>query len=184
MAITKVDRNEWLKAGAQKFATKGLDGINVERLAKQLKCNKSSFYWHFQTKENFLHELIHYWFEHSTSPMVHELKKETDSKKRFRRFIQLSFEDKSRKDFMFHLRKIGERDHNVKQLLQQLNDERLSFMTLLIQDLGYTQEIAHKKAQILMLFYLGWYELNKSTLANTENEIADALLLINDFITF
>tara|TARA_R110001592_G_scaffold6901_2_gene38096 strand:- start:2083 stop:2637 length:555 start_codon:yes stop_codon:yes gene_type:complete len=184
MAITKVDRNEWLKAGAQKFATKGLDGINVERLAKHLKCNKSSFYWHFKTKDNFLNELIHYWFEHSTSPILQELNKETDSKKRFKSFIQLSFEDKSRKDFMFYLRTLGERDNNTKQLLQQLSDERLSFITLLIQDLGYSHEIAHKKAQILMLFYLGWYELNKSTSPNTENEIADALLLINDFINF
>lgn len=48
----------WIEGGYALFAQDGLDGIQVERLAKFVKLNKSGFYHYFGDRESFLEELM------------------------------------------------------------------------------------------------------------------------------
>lgn len=50
----------WIEGGYALFAQDGLDGIQVERLAKFVKLNKSGFYHYFGDRESFLEELMKY----------------------------------------------------------------------------------------------------------------------------
>ena len=48
----------WAAAGYELFAKEGLEGIQVERLARILQLNKSGFYHYFADLEGFCQELI------------------------------------------------------------------------------------------------------------------------------
>jgi AcrR family transcriptional regulator len=48
----------WIERGYANFATHGLEGIQVERIARELGLNKSSFYRYFGERELFLEELV------------------------------------------------------------------------------------------------------------------------------
>ncbi len=48
----------WIENGYTLFAQDGLDGIQVERLAKVVNLNKSGFYHYFGDREFFLEELM------------------------------------------------------------------------------------------------------------------------------
>ena len=48
----------WATAGYELFANEGLEGIQVERLARILQLNKSGFYHYFADLEGFCQELI------------------------------------------------------------------------------------------------------------------------------
>ena len=48
----------WTEEGYEIFAREGLDGIQVERLARILQLNKSGFYHYFVDLESFCEELI------------------------------------------------------------------------------------------------------------------------------
>ena len=48
----------WAEAGYKLFAREGLDGIQVERLARILQLNKSGFYHYFGDLEGFCLELL------------------------------------------------------------------------------------------------------------------------------
>ena len=48
----------WTEAGYNLFAREGLDGIQVERLARILQLNKSGFYHYFGDLEGFCMELL------------------------------------------------------------------------------------------------------------------------------
>ncbi|HEY5825936.1 MAG TPA: TetR/AcrR family transcriptional regulator, partial [Cyclobacteriaceae bacterium] len=48
----------WIEAGYQLFAEEGLAGIQIERLARILQLNKSSFYHYFGDLDGFYTELI------------------------------------------------------------------------------------------------------------------------------
>ena len=50
--------HKWLNTGYELFAKEGLDGIQIERLARILNLNKSSFYHYFGDIEIFLDELF------------------------------------------------------------------------------------------------------------------------------
>jgi len=49
---------KWIEAGYDLFARKGPEGIHVEKIARTLDLNKSSFYHHFGTLEIFYEYLV------------------------------------------------------------------------------------------------------------------------------
>ena len=52
----------WIEAGYELFASEGLEGIRVERLARIVGLNKSGFYHYFADFDNFSLELIKHHF--------------------------------------------------------------------------------------------------------------------------
>lgn len=59
----------WIEAGYSQFAAEGLEGLQVERLARITGLNKSGYYHYFGDKETFLEKLMDYHFlEASTMP--------------------------------------------------------------------------------------------------------------------
>ena len=50
----------WVKAGYKLLSTDGLEGIKIERLARELSLNKSGFYYYFGTMEEFIKNLLQY----------------------------------------------------------------------------------------------------------------------------
>ena len=184
MPATKVEKSKWLKLGIKEFSIKGVQGVNVEQMSKKLNCNKSSFYWHFKSKEKFLNEMIEYWFENSIKPITEIVDKESNPKERFEKFIKQSFKDKSRKDLMYHLRILSKTNRKVEELLNYLTTKRLIYTSSLIQELGYSHNDAEIKSEILLNFYIGWYENNKHKKPNCDKEIEYAISLIKDFIKF
>jgi AcrR family transcriptional regulator len=184
MALVKVQKSEWLNLGAAKFSDKGLEGIIVEQMARQLKCNKASFYWHFNSKEQFLNDMISHWFENSVQLISKKVQKQSDPNKRFENFLRTSFQDKSRKDFMFFLRKLAINKPPIHDLLKDLTKKRLEFTAMLLQDLGYPNSESIIKAEILLNFYVGWYEFNKYDKKKNDRDVDEAIQLIKHFIKF
>lgn len=48
----------WVIVGYELFGEDGMEGLQVERLARVLGLNKSGFYHYFKTMDNFLHSLM------------------------------------------------------------------------------------------------------------------------------
>lgn len=184
MPTIKVQKSEWLNLGASRFSNNGLEGIKVEQMARQLNCNKASFYWHFKSKEQFLSEMIRHWFESSVQPIVKKMDESDEPGKRFEDFLRKSFQDKSRKDFMFFLRKMAVNKPQFQELLEALNNKRLRFTAMLLEDLGYSSSQSMIKAEILLNFYVGWYEFNKYKIDKDNKDVEAAIQLIRNFIKF
>ncbi|MEM6724360.1 MAG: TetR/AcrR family transcriptional regulator, partial [Bacteroidota bacterium] len=53
----------WVEAGYAVFGREGINGLNVEQLAKKLNKNKSSFYHYFGDMETFVESLLQYHLE-------------------------------------------------------------------------------------------------------------------------
>ena len=184
MPATKIERKKWLELGLRQFSIHGISGINVEQMSKKLNCNKSSFYWHFKSKKNFLNEIIQYWFDNSTAPIYKEISSESNASERFDKFLTLSLKDKSRKDLMFYWRKASKSNSKLKKLLNELTEKRLTYVSSLIEDLGYDKSETKIKVEILLNFFVGWYEINKNKISNNSQDIKHAKKLIRNFIKF
>ena len=78
MALTKED---WINAGWLLMTSKGVEGVKVEVLARQLDVSKGSFYWHFKNRNELLEAILQRW-EEQTMFLIHESQKTTDSKER------------------------------------------------------------------------------------------------------
>ena len=93
------------------------------------------------------------------------------------------FRDKSRKDFLFYLRKWGESNSELNLLLEKLSDQRRVYMSYLIQDLGYSEDDSRVKAEILLNFHYGWHETHNNNPID-DGAINHAINLVKDFIKF
>jgi len=63
-------KKQWVKLGYRTFAQHGVKGIVIEKMAAKLKVNKSSFYWHFKTKQRFIDEIISHWVSVDTKRLL------------------------------------------------------------------------------------------------------------------
>jgi AcrR family transcriptional regulator len=63
----KNSKNTWIEAGYNQFAAEGLEGIQVERLARITCLNKAGYYHYFGDRDAFLEKLM----EHHLQIAVH-----------------------------------------------------------------------------------------------------------------
>jgi len=64
-------RQEWIESGYALFAEEGSEGIQVERLARILKLNKSGFYHYFSDPEIFLITLFNHHRDQARQMALH-----------------------------------------------------------------------------------------------------------------
>jgi len=58
--MSKLKIEAWVKAGYKLFGKEGMEGIKVERLARNLQLNKSGFYHYFGSMKTYLKSLLQY----------------------------------------------------------------------------------------------------------------------------
>jgi len=80
-------KEDWIKLGYSLFAFKGVDGLIVEQMAVKLKCNKSSFYWHFKNKKKFIDEIVTYWILLETQGVIDHVKAQNSPTKKYEAFL-------------------------------------------------------------------------------------------------
>jgi AcrR family transcriptional regulator len=54
-------KEDWLRAARLTLLRRGPSEVRVERLARDLRVTKGSFYWHFNDREDLLAHLLHEW---------------------------------------------------------------------------------------------------------------------------
>lgn len=154
---------DWVKLGLQRFADGGVDALVVEQLAKQLRSSKTSFYWYFKNRSFFLKRMVDYWHEHATISIIAHIQQHeaAEPKQKVRRLLAVMFSSNEGKDFIYHLRKLGVSESSYAELLLQIEQQRLDYMSDLLQQCGLLEADARSTSELLYSYYLGWYERNK-----------------------
>ncbi|TKZ20524.1 TetR/AcrR family transcriptional regulator [Shimia litoralis] len=60
----------WLDAAYKLLTTQGVEAVKVMPLARMLGVSRTSFYWHFKSREALLEEMIRRWEEQNTGNLV------------------------------------------------------------------------------------------------------------------
>ena len=56
-------KDDWLRAARLALLNGGVEAVRVERLSRDLRVTKGSFYWHFKDREELLELLLREWEE-------------------------------------------------------------------------------------------------------------------------
>ena len=64
-------KDDWLRAARLALLKSGASEVRVERLARDLKVTKGSFYWHFKDREELLELLLREWEEEFPHIIAH-----------------------------------------------------------------------------------------------------------------
>ncbi|MFC5468300.1 TetR/AcrR family transcriptional regulator [Cohnella suwonensis] len=154
-------REQWLQHGLETFARGGDESLVVEKMAAALGSSKSSFYWYFGNRDNFVRLIVETWRERATLQVIRTSEIERSADERLRSLLTAMFSATRLGDFLFFLRRLSLKEPEYVATLEELERSRVSFAGGLFEAIGYPKEEAERKAWLLYHYYLGWYERHK-----------------------
>jgi len=155
-------KEQWTKLGYQLFAEMGVRGLNVEKMSNKLKCNRSSFYWHFKTKEDFIDEVINFWIATETDQVIFEVEKCNNAKEKLDKFFEIAFKNEPYLEFAFFLKRYAKKNKKIQLIVDEIDKRRLGFTAQLLKNVGYTKRESEIKANIFFKYLIGHHELIKN----------------------
>ena len=159
MPNIKVNSEDWIKKGIELFSQGGIDALNVEKMAKQLNCTKGSFYHHFKSREDYLNQILKHYYNSRKNMLESMGKLYNNPVEKLSRVLIGVFKNPRGLDFEFQLRKLAETDEKAKSTLNELERERITYVSVLLNDCG--ADNPPQRAEMIYHYYLGWYQRNK-----------------------
>ncbi len=155
-------KQDWIELGYKLFSQQGISGIVIEKMAKKLTCNKSSFYWHFKTKDKFIIELVNFWVITETDQIINDTEKTATSEEKLDKFLTIAFKNDPYLEFVFFLKRYAIKKKKIQLIIDKVDLRRLDYTSQLFQKLGYSKNEAVTKATIFYKYLIGYHEMIKN----------------------
>jgi AcrR family transcriptional regulator len=81
-----LNRNDWLKVARMALLKRGVDAVQVTKLARTLQVTRGSFYWHFKNRTDLLEALLREWEEEKS--LLFDLLGKQDMRQALRDFFR------------------------------------------------------------------------------------------------
>ncbi len=152
-------KEDWIKLGYKLFAEQGISGIVIENMAKKLKVNKSSFYWHFKTKKEFIDEIVSYWVSSDTVQIIEATDVQTSAKGKFDTLVKLAFKKEPYLDFIFFLKRYAKKDKKMQKLIDDIDHQRIAYTKNILLEMKFSKSDAQAKAVLFYKYLIGYHEM-------------------------
>lgn len=152
-------KTEWIELGFELFTKYGAQGVNVEKMADKLKCNRSSFYWHFNSKKEFIDQVIENWKETDTDQIIRLTEQVDTPEKQLEVLVKTVFKKDPNIDFIFYLKRYALQQARVQTIIDEVDNHRINYVATLLQNLGSEEREAYIKAQVFYKYLIGYHEM-------------------------
>ncbi|MEM6844330.1 MAG: TetR/AcrR family transcriptional regulator [Bacteroidota bacterium] len=152
-------KSEWIELGFDLFTKYGISGVNVEKMAEKLKCNRSSFYWHFNSKKEFIDQIIEAWKKTDTNQIIQLTEQANTPEKQLEVLVKTVFKKDPNIDFVFYLKRYALQQTKVQTIIDEVDKFRIQYVATLLQNLGSDAEEARTKAQVFYKYLIGYHEM-------------------------
>ncbi|MAE84916.1 MAG: hypothetical protein CMB80_19420 [Flammeovirgaceae bacterium] len=153
---------DWIKYGFELFASQGESALIVDKMSQYLKCNRSSFYWHFGSKKKFIDEIINYWIELDTNQIIQLVQEAESPQDKFFILVKQAFKADSNLDFVLYLKRYATHHEEVKMIIESIDQQRIEFVASILTEIGYTKTESSEKAMIFYKYLIGHHEMNRN----------------------
>ncbi len=176
-------KQDWINLGYELFSEHGVSGIIVEKMAKTLTVNKSSFYWHFKTKKDFIEQLIMFWIKNETERIINLTDSEKPGLQKLKTLIALIYKQDLFLDFTFYLKRYARNEKKIQTIIDKIDNQRIAYANKLLQEMGYSKQDAKIKSTLLHKHFVGYHEIirYKKQNINYQKEVKKEL---NQFIKY
>jgi AcrR family transcriptional regulator len=145
----------------EQFARSGSDGLVIEQMASELGCSKSSFYWYFKNRKDYIVRIVERWSDITTQQLIRQSSGAGTAEDQLDTLMREMFAVTQKGDFLFYLRKFAGEHADYQTILDTIEEARVLHAQELLTRLGMHLEAAEHKSRILYHYYLGWYERHK-----------------------
>ncbi len=120
-------RRDWLDAGMEVLAAKGVDALTIDRLAEGLGVTKGSFYHHFKNQADYRDALLGFWEREGSTPIPAVPETAAEARAQMDRIVDLSPISTRRKDPGLAIRSWAVRDPAVRAFVERVDKRRLKY---------------------------------------------------------
>ncbi|MDG2220362.1 MAG: TetR/AcrR family transcriptional regulator [Rubripirellula sp.] len=148
-----VSKAEWLSHALDVLAAEGVQGVRIERLARDLGIAKAGFYWHFRDRNDLLQGILDYWALEFTAVVTKDSDlHEAAAERRLLGAMTKILEDDLAK-YDLAIRDWAMRDANAAATLQLVVQSRLDFAREIFSELGFRGRQLEMRTRLFVCYH-------------------------------
>jgi len=155
--MARLTPDDWVLAAMRVMASRGVEAVKVEVLAREMGVSKGSFYHHFGKRKDLLDALIERWEDEGTEDVIEGVESEAaDPDTRLRALMKRVFGTELEYDiFESQLRAWARRDDGVREAVARVDARRIGYVADLLVARGHSRAKARARARILYRTLVG-----------------------------
>lgn len=150
----------WAAAALDAISRRGVEGVAVEPLARQLGVTKGSFYWHFASREALLQRSLELWEQQETDQVLHQAGQEVHPRRRIQRLIQ-EINASKRASRIHQALSSASGDPLIADAVRRVSERRMRFLVDSYRGLGLSAHDARLWARMAYSVYLGTLQIRR-----------------------
>ncbi len=157
----KGSEDAWLQGAYELLIDGGVDAVKIMPLAKHLDLSRTSFYWYFADREELLDALIERWKNQNTGNLIAQTEAYAASIVEgifnlFDCWLQPELFDRK---LDVAIRHWANQNDELKQLVDQMDQQRIAAIKAMFERFGYTPENANIRAGTVYYTQIGHISL-------------------------
>ena len=148
-------------AALEVIALRGIEGLSVEGLARQLGVTKGSFYWHFTDRSQLIATTLVVWEQRGTLDVIAQLQTLDDPADQLRSLFDTSFGDEVHG--LVDVAMVTRADDpTVGPVVHRVSETRIAFLEQVFRALGLPPGKAAIRARVAYSAYIGHFLVRRS----------------------
>lgn len=162
-----VSKAEWLERALAVLAAEGVQGVRVERLARDLGIAKAGFYWHFRDRRDLLHSLLDYWTHEFTAVVTEspELVSGDPKKRLYKTMVMILDHDLAKYDLA--IRAWAAHDEAAAKAVRRVTRMRLDYTRSTFAELGFRGQQLEMRTRLFVCYH-SWEQAMFADLSKKE----------------
>ncbi|MEP4767506.1 MAG: TetR/AcrR family transcriptional regulator [Roseibium sp.] len=174
----QLGRDDWLLATLSALQYKGVEGIKIVGLAKELGVTSGSFYWHFKDLNDLLTSALDFWEAELTDKIMVQAREFDGSAED--RILNLMTEvvrnDAAAPDHAISV--WARRDTTANKVYQRTLEKRFGFASWMFEQVGFEQAEAALRGRLLVAYLMGESSTNLKTHKTWEKVLKQQLQIL------
>ena len=146
--------NKWLNIGIRRFSKQGDLGININDMSEEMGVAKTSFYFFFNSRDEYLEQLFAYWVNEGTIKLINMVDRISDPAKRFLALSKMIESNMENEAFYFQLKLFAENNQFARPYLDEADKQRNQFSLQIFLDAGHSSENAERLRRRMKVFFI------------------------------
>jgi AcrR family transcriptional regulator len=157
-----LSREAWIAAARKVLENRGIAEVKIDRLSKQLKVTRGSFYFHFSSQEDLHNGLLEQWRRDNCQPFqdMRDVA-EVDGLQLFTAIVHVWVDEEPFSPLLdLAVRDWSRTSKKLAREVAEMDDLRISLLTRAFRMLGYSQDESLVRARITYFHQIGYYTLS------------------------
>lgn len=161
MANKRLSIEDWIDAARKALIRHGIDNVKVDKLARQLKVTRGSFYWHFANRAELLDALLIDWAITNTRPFEAVLQGfDSDGIREYEHIMNIWLEEEAYDPaYDSAIRDWARMSKHVANLVRRVDNRRIEIIKQVFIHIGRKEDEAFIRARITYFHQVGYYIL-------------------------